>query len=371
MYHIAEVIENEGAPSRVAEVSFHPSGAYFAVTYGTINEVRVHDSRTRKLLQVLRNPEAQLDGPHGVLFTEKYLVVANAHNQERPSTINVYRNDRSANGPIQVFQTPFDHLREAHSLAMRDGRLVATYCGHTVSTGAIVSYGFNEETGEITGAVDKTESWFSEYGDPKGICFNGEGTKILVSFESRRELSIYDRLIILPFRVANSLKERGAVQTVRIGIDKITRKVTGKHSIAERKDIEKNSPTKRKSNPTNGIAIFPISAEGKIGRSPERVILREERCRLENIDIVDDSCLITDTVNHAVLLYDLVQDPELENPVQTIDLGKALPHGAKFSPDGRLLIVTSFGVKVVNKEILFGHWNSGREDKVFVFERAY
>ena len=69
MYRIAEIIENDGASSMVNEVSFHPSGSYFAATYENINEVRVYDSRTRKLLQVLKNPESQLDRPHGVLFT--------------------------------------------------------------------------------------------------------------------------------------------------------------------------------------------------------------------------------------------------------------------------------------------------------------
>ena len=178
MYRIAEIIENDGAPSIVAEVSFHPSGSYFAATYENINEVRIYDSRTRKLLQVLRNPESQFDRPHGVLFTEKYLLVSNAHNLKKPGTINVYRNDETIKKPIQIFQSPFNHLREPHTLAMRDGRLVITYCENLAPSGAIVSYGFNEETGKITGPLDKTESWFSEYGDSKGICFNADGTKI-------------------------------------------------------------------------------------------------------------------------------------------------------------------------------------------------
>ena len=93
MYHVAEIIGNERAPSHVAEISFHPSGSYFAVTYENINEVRIFDSRTRQLLQVLENPESQLETPHGVLFTEKYLLISNAHDLRRPGTINVYRND--------------------------------------------------------------------------------------------------------------------------------------------------------------------------------------------------------------------------------------------------------------------------------------
>src|SRR4029079_2714071 len=141
-------------------------------TYENIDEVRIYDSRNRKLLQVLRNPECQLDGPHGIWFTEEYLLVSNKHALRRPGVINVYRNSSTITEPIQLFQSPFDHLCEPHSLAMQDGRLVVTYCENLAPSGAIVSYGFNVETGKITGTLDKTESWFSEYGDSKGICFN-------------------------------------------------------------------------------------------------------------------------------------------------------------------------------------------------------
>jgi hypothetical protein len=88
MYRIAEIIENDGPTSMINDVSFHPSGSYFAATHQNLNEVRIHDSRTRKLLQVLRNPESQFDCPHGVLFTEKYLLVANTHNLETPDRPN-------------------------------------------------------------------------------------------------------------------------------------------------------------------------------------------------------------------------------------------------------------------------------------------
>src|SRR5258708_33450770 len=116
MYHVAEIIENDRAPSHVAEVSFHPSGSYFAVSYEHNNEVRIFDSRTRKLLHLLKNPESQIDCPHGVLFTEKYLLISNANNTRKPGTINVYHNADTIKHPIQIFQTPFSHLREPHSL---------------------------------------------------------------------------------------------------------------------------------------------------------------------------------------------------------------------------------------------------------------
>jgi hypothetical protein len=337
VYRIAEIIENDAAPSIVGEVSFHPSGSYFAATYEQINEVRIYDSGNRKLLQVLRNPDCQFDGPHGVLFSEKYLLISNKHGLRQPGTINVYRNSDAITEPIQVLQSPFDHLREPHSMALRDGRLVVTYCENLTSTGVIVSYGFDEDTGKITGLLDKTESWFLKFGDAKGICFNNDGTKILVTFQSGK---------YLPF--VRELSYRSITKFIR-------------RLIAKR---QKNKPTK------NGVAVFSISAQGKLAHSPEHVVVRSKFCRLENIDIFEGTCVITDVVNHSSFLYDLNQDPKFSNPVQTITLGKAAPHGAKFSPDGKLLIISCLGLEIVRQRIGFSSWASPREDKIFVFERA-
>jgi WD40 repeat protein len=378
VYQIAEVIGNDQAPSHVAEVSFHPSGSYFAATYETLNEVRIFDSRTRRLLQVLENPESQLDTPHGALFTEKYLLISNAHDLSKPGTINVYRNASAISQPIQIFQSPFDHLREPHSLAVRNGRLVVTYSENVAPSGAIVSYGFNEETGEITGPLDKTEAWFSEYGDPKGVCFNADGTQIFVTFESNKQFSIEsmfrsfaaDRDLSVPAQLVSFSKK--AVRKVKNKLLQSGR--TFHESLAgnrSKTSVEFEEPNPQYVTPSkNGLAIFSINAEGKIARRPEQVIVRKHFCRLENIDVCDGTCVITDLVNHSVLLYDLTQDPKFTSPLRTLDLGNATPHGAKFSPDGRLLVISSLGRKVVNQELRFFDWESPREDKIVVFERG-
>jgi DNA-binding beta-propeller fold protein YncE len=343
MYRIAEIIENDGALSMINEVSFHPSGSYFAATYENINEVRIYDSRTRKLLHVLKNPESQFDGPHGVLFTDKYLLVANAHNRKQPGTINVYRNDGMVTKPIQIFQSPFNHLHEPHSLAIRGGRLVVTYCANLAPSGAIVSYKFNEETGKITHPLDKTEAWFSEYGDSKGICFNRDGTQILVTFQSgkKRNITTIEKIKKLRKQIRKNGLFSGKVKNNKIV-----------------------KPSK------NGIAIFPIDAEGKIGESPDRTIVKQEFCRLENVDIFNNTCVVTDVINRSFSLYDLTRDPKFKKPIQTVGLGKSAPHGAKFSPDGGLLVISCVGFKIVDKNIDFITWESPREDKVLVFERT-
>ena len=354
MYRIAEIIENDGASTMVNEVSFHPSGSYFAATCENINEVRVYDSRTRKLLQVLKNPDSQLDRPHGVLFTQKYLLVTNKHDQKKPGTINVYRNDVTITKPIQIFQTPFNHLHELHTLAMRGGRLVTTYCENLAPTGAVVSYGFNE--GKITGPLDKTESWFSDYGDSKGICFNADGTKILVTFQSAKQ-NIF----------INKLRKKIGMKGLSFG--KSLRRVDSNKSVElETPSAQDIIPIKK---PTkNGIAIFAITEEGKIARSPDQIIVQKNFCRLENIDIFHNTCVITDVVNRSFVLFDLTQDPKFKKPIQTVNFGNAAPHGAKFSPDGRLLVISCLGLKIVNQKIQWGDWESPREDKVLIFEHA-
>jgi WD40 repeat protein len=394
MYRIAHTIENDSAPSMVAEVSFHPSGSYFAVTYEDINEVRIYDSRTRKLFQVLSNPDSQLSGPHGVLFTEKFLLVSNTHSFKKPGTINVYRNSGNITKPIQLFESPFNHLREPHTLAMRDGRLVACYCENLAPSGAIVAYEFDDEMGKINRTLDKTESWFSGYGDSKGICFNADGTKVFVTFESDKPLTaldkiylsfesvkglpVFDKLMKLSHKAINKFG-KNIFQNYQSfkknslefeNYDAYGRTQNKSKKSVELEDYEVCGRTQNKKPTKNGIAVFSISAEGKIAHSPEQVILRKKICCLENIDIFENTCVVTDLVNNSFSLYDLTQDIKLRKPAQTVDLGKAAPHGAKFSPDGRLLIISSLGKKIVNQAVQWRTWQTPREDKVFVFERT-
>jgi hypothetical protein len=292
----------------------------------------------------------------------------------------VYQNDSTIKKPIQIFQTPFSHLREPHSLALRDGRLVATYAENHAPSGAIVSYAFNEETGKITGPLDKTETWFSEYGDAKGICFNADGTEIFVTFKSKKQFPVVRKLFRaltadrdLP--MSNRLENFNWKLKNKIGAFNYSlKKALSKTSVElEKPNVELEEPNPPYPAPTkNGIAAFSINAQGKIARRPERVIVRKDFCRLENVDVFNGTCAVTDTVNHALLLYDLTLDQNLTSPFHTVNFGKATPHAATFSPDGRLLVVSSLGRKVVNQEFGFKvvDWESPREDKIFVLERS-
>jgi hypothetical protein len=178
-----------------------------------------------------------------------------------------------------------------------------------------------------------------------------------------RDLPVLDRLTKFSCRTISILRRKISGKSLSV-IDTLSR-VHSKKPV----ELEHHNPRNRKPI-KNGIAIFSIDAEGKINRSPEQVIVRKKFCRLENIDIFDGTCVITDVANHALFLYDLTRDPKFKKPVQTINVGNAVPHGAKFSPDGRLLIISTLGLKVVNQEPQFCVWESPREDKLLVCERA-
>lgn len=353
MYCLAAVIENENRESLIPEVSFNPSGSMFAVSFTENNEVRIFDSHTRSVLRVYKNPDARFDHPHGVLMTDKHIIISNGHGFTRPCTLNIYRIDDPSDKPASVYETPFEKLREGHSLAINGSRLVISYCENKnkhrikAKTGAIVSYRFDDESGVISEPIGIRESCFNKYGDTKGVSFNGDGTKIYVSFNSTvKPITKFDDFLLAFKRAINLLKKKGARE---LAVEMLSN-ASGWPSLK------------------NGIAVFNINDDGELSKEPFEVLLRKEFCRLENINIVGDKVVITDTINNAVYLHDLNNDPQLENPVQTITEYSTLPHGAKFSPDMNILVVTNYGLNVMNNKIQWGSFTSPRGDNIFVYE---
>jgi hypothetical protein len=190
-----------------------------------------------------------------------------------------------------------------------------------------------------------------------------------VTFESDKHLSTVGKLV-------HSLKPHNAMKLPRRVINKLKKilhPTLGKKTVISERtvnNIKAGQDIKIKRPRKNGIAIFPIDALGNIARSPDQVFVRKKFCRLENIDFFEGTCVITDVSSHSLLLYDLYRGTTFKHPVQTVNLGNAAPHGAKFSPDGRLLITSCLGLKIVDQEPQFYDWESPREDKIFVFERA-
>jgi sugar lactone lactonase YvrE len=214
-------------------------------------------------------------------------------------------------------------------MALRDRRLVVTYCEGQGKEGAIVSYDFDDETGQISGPLDIQEQWFSAYGDVKGVCFDAKGERVFVTFQSD----------IMPWRL------------------KLTRRLKNAVSFGSR-----GGPSR------NGMAVFGIDQRG--GLTPRPLWKKVERrfCRLENIHIVGDCGIITNPDSACVEVYDVRRDPGFRKPVQIITDSLCFPHGAKLSPDASTLVVTDNGIRMVNHVPQWGDFLPTRKDRVLVYK---
>ncbi len=345
MYHLKDTIPNGVDLNLIPEVSFNPDGTLFAVSYLSSNEVMVFDARTRAVVRVFKNPEADFDYPHGVLFTEKHLIVSNIHGLTRPSTFTVYDVNATSDEPVSVFITPYKHLREAHSLAICNNVLVATYCHNTEGSGAVVSYQFDDNSGVIQNTLDILQDCFENFADPKGIAFSKDGTSVFLTYVTQKKMRGLPKFIRRTKTVRTAWKERNVKDFFQY--------LQGKTNnwTRERQTAQKNI--------RNGIAIFGIDDTGMFTAQPTRVLERKKFCRLENIDIVDDTVVISDTINGSVCLYDLVEDPQLKTPKHIVTEHISLPHGVKLSPDKSMLVVTNYGLKIKNQVI---HWKTPSSD---------
>ncbi len=345
MYRLANSISNDVDLNLISEVSFNPSGTVFAVCYQKTNEVVVFDSHTRSVLRVYQNPDAGLDTPHGILLTDNHIVVSNTHSKLHPSSFTVYHLNDLSQKPVSTYETPYQHLREAHSLALHNNILVASYCENTQGPGAVVSYRFDDEAGLIGGPICLRESCFEHYGGPKGVAFGGDGAHILFTYVTPKRMAGPAKYIRRLQGMQLMLQSQGAVALIRHIGSRLASRLSGMQAPAR--------PLK------NGIAIFAISERGVLSEEPVRVLEREVFCRLENINIVGDTVILTDTINGRVYLHDLANDPQLERPVATITEGVTLPHGAKLSPDRTMLVVTNYALKISNQVI---HWKTPAQD---------
>jgi WD40 repeat protein len=126
-FTLTRELRNHGAPSLLPEVAFSPDGATFAASVQEHNEVRLYDTASGECLRTWSNPEAGFGEPHGLVLTERHLVVSNRHYFSAPSDLRVYRLAAGDDRPVDCLTTPFPGLVEAHSLALSRGRLLVTY----------------------------------------------------------------------------------------------------------------------------------------------------------------------------------------------------------------------------------------------------
>ena len=327
MFTLSNLIPNDGEPSFITEVCFHPSGKVFAATYEQPNEVRIYDARTLSVLRVLRNPLAALNKPHAVLLAPKHVIVANKG--VHPCQLLIFRLDDPSGAPVQTYTTPYAHLAEGHSMALNGRRLLVTYCEGSGKKGALVSYDYDDESGHIIGPTDVQERWFRRYGDVKGVSFDESAERVYVTFAS--DFMKWQR------RAVERLKN-----TISFGLRGATSR--------------------------NGIAVFGIDRQGHFTRRPLWKKAFREFCRLENIHVRGDRAVVVDADAGCVRLHDLRGENAFDAPLQILSESLVFPHGAKISPDGNLLVVTDNGIEVVNHEVQWKSFVSPRKDRLVVFK---
>lgn len=362
MYKLQTIINNPLEPCLISEVAFHPQGTIFAITYGRPNnEVRIYDTKTLKIKYILKNPIAKLDEPHLIYMTKNHLIVGNSYDKKVPTAFNIYRLDSLGEKPIHKIETPYTHLREAHSIDMHNDIIAITYCEGNKKTGTVVSYHFDDEKGEISEPISICNECFKNLGDTKGVSFNSDGSLLYITFESQRNFSVFEKKIFKWLRKKDHIKKQGIVNYL-------------KSKIIKRKNKEKTKQmTTSKQTPIlkNGLAVLQIDNNGVINCNPLHTIIRDDFCRLENVTIYNDdrTLLLTDTINNKIFLYDLLKDPELKNPTDIITKASSMPHGAKLSPDLHTLVVTNYGLNSIKQQIHWGHWTKKRGDNVLVYTK--
>lgn len=351
MYSFTGVIDNNGAASQIPEIAFHPDGALFAATFLDCNAVKLFSADTHTLLRTIGNPEAGLARPHALLVTNNHLIVSHQPHRDQPSFLNVYRLDSDTAVPVFTLRTPIENLREGHSIVRLGERFVITHCENRDAAGAMLAYRFNDDTGQITGPDSHHERVFDELGYAKGIARIADSNEIIVTFNKEKQLTLREKLQFNLFKTRNLIEQQG----VRGLLDKLLHRGAGMNTPAAAH---------------NGVATFGIDTDGRLSEAPTRVILRAAFCRLENVAIHGNLVALSDTVNNQVLLYNRSVDPDLNNPVQTLSEQLCVPHAVAFSPDGKTLLVSNFGLRMQNQVI---HWKSHtrpRRDNIVVFTAA-
>jgi hypothetical protein len=342
------------APSMVPDVAISPDGRRFALAALTANELQVFDLQTRRRLRRITNPGAQLDHPHGLAMTDRYLVVGNKMDPEdRPALLQVFDLDAQDNSPVCSVVTPLPYLREAHSMALHGDRLLVTYAG--TGKRALVCYHFDPVTGQIGAMLDSSEEWFTRYGTPKGVCFNHAGDRAIVTFVSARRIpsTTRQRLGRALWILRQPQGARRLAERLRVKVGELLTR--GKMSAGEHATRE------------NGIALFTIGADGSVSREPAELQLESGYTRLENIHSAGQRCVVVDPMRGEVRVGRIAASG-LPDPAQEIIRERvSFPHCGRLTPDGRTLLVANNGLRVENDKPQWHQFTAQRSDGVSVF----
>lgn len=347
----------DNPPSMVPSVAISPSSELFAVSCKNANRVYVYDLASRAVKRDYSNPSGCFDHPHALAMTDRFVIVGNKMDPEdRPATLLVFDIDSPAAEPVCQLVTPVPELREAHSMSLHGDRLLVTYSG--TGPGALASYAFDHDTGQIGEMLDISMDWFAGFGAPKGVSFNAAGDRALVSVVSVKAIksTLSQKLGRARWMLS---QEQGAARLRRMLGGKLRELLTrGRMSTGE--DTTQG----------NGIALFEVGTSGQLSRQPVAVQEMPHYCRMENIHAMGQHCVVADPMRGEVKLFELDNTGLPGRELQALKDGLSFPHDAAIAADGKTLLVSNYGLRVENEKPLWHQFTDPRSDSVSVFLAA-
>lgn len=311
---------NSWAYSLINSIAFHPDENLFCAAFSTVNQLinfKVDRFGQARVTQVMKNPDALLDGPQHVVFSaDGQKIIAINWSSEKFTIYQRGQDGLFAPRPIACipFPGPLATFKPHGMDISRSGKLLTVAFGW-ISTHqkAIGVFSFDDEGPEIC-LID----WILEEnlpGIPKGIAFSPDETCLLVTYADMNCICIYEF----------------DHQTSRI------------------------NPVPKQTFEGEATRLF----------RPEDIKLSRDGSSI-TVSNSDADCLTTyafDSTSNRITGE--IPTHVLENP----DAHLRFPHGIAFSPNGDLLVVSQFGPLPVasNGDIIFDNKTPRRQAKISIY----
>jgi hypothetical protein len=360
------VIPNPNEPSYLPDVEFSPDGRVFAVTTRDEDCVRIYRSDTRDLLKELKGCDI-LSSPHGLAMTDTHLVVsskgASSVSATFISSFEIYGDRRE---PCSVQAKPRPDLYEPHSIALYREQMFVTYCGGR--TQGLAVYGWDPETGQIGACERLVESCFTGYGHPKGVAVDHRFQRLFVSFVQEKRVPIKRSNWRQKLRREWSLTEEKVRRTWSLSENKLAfarEMALGARELASRVPWPTGG-SGGEEGVRNGVMVFDLR-EPRFNETPIRVLESDRYTRFENIDIHGHFLAIADPLNNTVAVYSL-EKPDLSEPLLSISEHLCFPHDVALSPLGDQMIVSNYGIRTHEDEVLWQVFEEKRSDRLVLYD---
>lgn len=312
-------IENRLDFGVIPEIDFHPTGTYFAATFLGNHRVNVYEMKDNKepvLHQTLVNPDSEMSLPHGLVFHPKGKFLIVSHYGTHRLTVHTWDDTEKKLSvkPHTSFNFPKElNVHNSHGLAFspRGDCLAITFCDCDQARGLkekIVLFHFDKETGTIDPTpISTIQGEKARLGNPKGIVFSPNGKFLVTTMSDANTLVVY--------------------------------KINKKTYRARQK-------------PWQLIA------------NPEAAVDRPEDVKFS---IDGAHIVVTSTNSSTVTIYGFDQATGLITPTHPIQILKnpeselSYPHGIGFSPDGKYMAISHFGLAEGGKRT-----TGSRNDKITI-----